>query len=103
MALDQAPGFYTAIAAHYLVAYLREGEAALPKVGQTITASQLNLNTKVKHADVYPWADNASWAPAKITEEFGHLWFQTGAILVTKANAGARYLWANIKLPKQAA
>jgi len=102
MALDQAPGFYTAIAAHYLVAYLEKGDAALPKVGETIKASDLNLNTKVAHAGVYPWADNASWAPAKITQEFGHLWFQTGAILVTKSNAGAGYLWANIKLPPQA-
>ncbi|HTP27426.1 MAG TPA: sugar ABC transporter substrate-binding protein [Anaeromyxobacteraceae bacterium] len=99
MALDQPPGFYTAIATHYLAAYLAKGEKALPKVGETITAKELNLNTRVKHAEVYPWADNAAWAPAKITSEFGHLWFQTGAIVVTKSNADAPFLWANIKLP----
>ncbi len=99
MALDQPPGFYTAIAEHYLVAYLKGGDAALPKVGQTVNASDLNLNTDVKHAGVYPWADNKSWAPAKVTQEYGHLWFQTGAILVTKANADTPSLWANIKLP----
>ncbi|HVO21453.1 MAG TPA: sugar ABC transporter substrate-binding protein [Anaeromyxobacter sp.] len=99
MALDQPPAYYTAIAAHYLTAYLREGEAALPREGQTIDASALHLDTQVKHAGVYPWADGSAWAPAKITREYGHLWFQTGAVLVTKANAGAPYLWANVKLP----
>lgn len=49
VALDQAPAFYTAIAAHYLVAYLQKGDAALPKVGDTITASDLKLSTGVKH------------------------------------------------------
>ncbi len=102
MALDQAPGFYTAIAEHYLVEYLKKGDAGLPKEGDTVNASDLDLNTKVKHADVYPWADNSSWAPAKITTEFGHLWFQTGAVLVTKDNADSPVLWANIKLPPKA-
>ncbi len=99
LALDQPPGFYTALATHYLVAYLRNGKSALPKAGQTIKVSDLNLNDNVKHAGVYPWADNSAWAPAKVTEEYGHPWLQTGAILVTKANAGTPSLWANIKLP----
>ncbi len=100
MALDQAPGFYTAIAAYYLVKYLQEGESALPKVGETITADQLNLSTGVKHAGIDIWGYNAAWAPAKILKGLGgHLWFQTGAILVTKENADAPYLWANIQLP----
>jgi len=102
MALDQAPGFYTAIAEHYLVQYLKKGEAALPKVGDTVSASDLNLATGVKHAGQYVWADSAAWAPAKITTEFGHLWFQTGAVLVTKDNVDSPTLWANIKLPPMA-
>jgi len=102
MALDQAPGFYTAIAAHYLVEYLRNGQAGLPKVGDTIKGSDLTLSTGVKHAGQDIWADNNAWAPAKITQEFGHLWFQTGAVLVTKDNADSPALWANIKLPGKA-
>jgi ABC-type sugar transport system substrate-binding protein len=102
MALDQAPGFYTAIAAHYLVQYLERGDSALPKVGDTITAKDLTLSTGVKHAGQDIWADNSAWAPAKITTEFGHLWFQTGAVLVTKDNADSPTLWANIKLPPKA-
>ncbi|HUI72479.1 MAG TPA: sugar ABC transporter substrate-binding protein [Spirochaetia bacterium] len=102
MALDQAPGFYTAIAEHYLVAYLKKGDAGLPKVGTTVTASDLNLSTGVEHAGVHVWADNSAWAPAKITEDLGHLWFQTGAVLVTKDNADSPTLWANIKLPPKA-
>jgi ribose transport system substrate-binding protein len=99
MALDQAPGFYTAIAAYYLAKYVEEGESALPKEGQTITASELNVSTGVDHAGINIWGYQAAWAPAKITTEYGHLWFQTGAITVTKENADAPYLWANIKLP----
>jgi ribose transport system substrate-binding protein len=102
MALDQAPGFYTAIAAHYLAEYLTKGDAGLPKVGDTVTSSDLNLSTGVKHAGQDIWADNNAWAPAKITQEFGHLWFQTGAVLVTKENADSPTLWANIKLPGKA-
>ncbi len=37
-----------------------------------------------------------------MTKEFGHLWLQTGAILVTKKQRDAPYLWANIKLPTKA-
>jgi ribose transport system substrate-binding protein len=99
MALDQAPGFYTAIAAYYLAKYLQEGDSALPKVGETITADQLKVSTGVNHAGIDIWGYQAAWAPAKILTEYGHLWFQTGAILVTKENADAPYLWANIKLP----
>jgi ribose transport system substrate-binding protein len=99
MALDQAPGFYTAIAAHYLAEYLQKGESALPKEGETITASSLHLSTGMKHAGQDIWADNSAWAPAKITTEFGHLWFQTGAVEVTKDNADSPTLWANITLP----
>jgi len=100
MALDQAPAFYTAIAAHYLVAYLKNGDAALPKVGDTINAQDLKLSTGVKHAGTDVWADNSAWAPAKVVKGLaGHLWFQTGAVLVTKDNADAPYLWANVKLP----
>ncbi|HVP19662.1 MAG TPA: sugar ABC transporter substrate-binding protein [Spirochaetia bacterium] len=103
MALDQAPAFYTAIAAHYLVEYLKKGDAGLPKVGDTITGQDLNLSTGVKHAGTDVWADNSAWAPAKIVRGLaGHLWFQTGAVLVTKDNAEAPYLWANVKLPGKA-
>ena len=103
MALDQAPAFYTAIAAHYLVAYLKNGDAALPKVGDTINAQDLKLSTGVKHAGTDVWADNSAWAPAKVVKGLaGHLWFQTGAVLVTKDNADAPYLWANVKLPAKA-
>jgi ribose transport system substrate-binding protein len=98
-ALDQPAGFYVPIAEYYLVKYLKDGNKALPKEGETITAKDLNLNTNVKHVGIYPWADNAAWAPAKITKEYGHLWFQTAAVMVTKDNADAPYLWANVKIP----
>jgi ribose transport system substrate-binding protein len=96
-ALDQPAGFYVPIAEYYLVKYLKEGDKALPKEGETVT--DLNLNTNVKHVGIYPWADNSAWAPAKISKEYGHLWFQTGAVMVTKNNADAPYLWANVKIP----
>jgi ABC-type sugar transport system substrate-binding protein len=98
-ALDQPAGFYVPIAEHYLVNYLKEGDKALPKVGETVTAKDLNLNTDVEHVGIYPWSDNSAWAPAKISKEYGHLWFQTAAVMVTKSNADAPYLWANVKIP----
>jgi len=101
VALDQAAGFYVPIAEHYLAAYIKDGASALPKVGSTITGSELNLNTGDMHAGILPWKDNSAWAPAKITTEYGHLWFQTGAILVTKKNANDKSLWANVPLNKK--
>lgn len=101
VALDQAAGFYVPIAEHYLAAYIQHGASALPQQGATITGSELNLNTGVKHAGILPWQDNSAWAPALITTEWGHLWFQTGAILVTKANANDPSLWANVPLNKK--
>lgn len=68
MALDQVPGFYTAIAEHYLVMYLKKGDAGLPKVGDTSTARHLTLSTGVKHAGADIWADNSAWAPAKVVQ-----------------------------------
>lgn len=97
-ALDQPAGFYVPIAMHYLVAYIQNGASALPKAGTTVTGSELDLNTNVKHASILPWEDNSAWAPANITTENGHLWFQTNAIKVTKANANSKALWANVPL-----
>ena len=96
--LDQAAGFYVPIAEYYLVQYLKHGDAGLPKAGETIDASQLNLNTGKTHATILPWAHNSAWAPAKITTEYGHLWFQTGAVIVTQKNATDPALWANVPL-----
>ncbi len=98
IALDQAAGFYVPIAEYYLVQYLKNGDAGLPKVGTTVNASDLNLNTGKTHATILPWSNNSAWAPATITTENGHLWFQTGAVKVTQANAGDPSLWANVPL-----
>ncbi|MFW6138181.1 MAG: sugar ABC transporter substrate-binding protein [Spirochaetota bacterium] len=98
--LDQPCPFYNPIAVHYLVRYLEEGEAALPEVGQTITADEIELSTGVKHMGIDVWAADEAWAPAQIVEGIaGHLWFQTSAVQVTEKNADAGYLWANVKLP----
>ncbi len=97
-ALDQPAGFYVPLAMHYLVAYIQNGPSALPKAGTTVTGSELDLNTNVEHASILPWTDNSAWAPANVTTENGHLWLQTNAIKVTKANANSKALWANVPL-----
>jgi ribose transport system substrate-binding protein len=99
-ALDQDPAFTIAIAAYYCVQYLKMGEAGLPKAGDIVNARDLSMNTAVRHAGALIWADNSTWAPAEVvTGPSGHLWFQTAAVRVTRDNAGAPSLWANIKLP----
>jgi ribose transport system substrate-binding protein len=101
MALGQTPGFYSAIAAHYLVEYLKHGSGGLPRVGETITAKSLALSAGDESFDI--WGNRAPWAPARIVRGLaGHVWFQTGTVLVTRDNVNAPYLWANIKLPAKA-
>jgi len=103
VALAQALEYCAAIAAHYMVEYLKKGDAGLPKVGQTITAQDLKLSTGTRHAGIDVWGDNSTWAPAKVvTGLAGHPWFQTGAILVTKDDVDAPTLRANVKLPGKA-
>jgi ABC-type sugar transport system substrate-binding protein len=97
--LDQPCPYYNPIAVHYMEKYLREGPSALPKEGDVITDADLKLSTGVKHLGSDIWANDSAWAPAKITKQNGHLWFQTNAIIVTKENADAGYLWANAKIP----
>ncbi len=99
VALDQPCPFYNPIAIYYMEKYLREGESALPKVGDIITDADLKLSTGVDHLGSDIWANDAAWAPAEIKMQNGHLWFQTGAIVVTKENADAGYLWANAEIP----
>jgi ribose transport system substrate-binding protein len=97
VAVDQPCPFYNPIAVYYLQKYLEEGESALPKVGTTVTADDINISGK-PHLDTDIWAAKTAWSPASISEREGHLWFQTNALVVTKENADAQYLWANIKV-----
>ncbi len=102
-AAGQTPGFYSAIAAHYLVEYLKHGPAALPRVGQTVDAQSLELTADFSNAGLDIWGSRAPWAPARIVKGLsGHAWFQTGAVIVTKDNVDAPSLWANIRLPGKA-
>jgi len=92
VALDQPCPFYNPIAIYYMEKYLREGESALPKVGDIITDADLKLSTGIDHLGSDIWANDAAWAPAEIKMQNGHLWFQTDEIVVTKENADAGYL-----------
>ncbi len=108
VAVDQTPAFYNPIAVYYMVQYLEKGPSALPKFGETITADQLQpyLDTGVKHMGIDPWKDPI-WAPAHIRHmtDFSsaithdYLWFQTSAVVVTKANYNSPLLWGNFPLP----
>lgn len=96
-ALDQPVTFYNPIALYYLGKYLEEGESALPEVGETITAEDLTIEP-AEHAGIVWWKDPV-WAPAKITTNQGHLWFQTAGRLVDASNVDDPSLWSNADLP----
>ena len=107
VAFDQTPTFYNRIAMEYMIRYIKEGEKALPKKGQTITGDMLKLSTGKEHYGVDPWA-KPLWAPAVITDvhdefpdvyEYSHPWFQTQGVLVTKENADDPALWGNMRIP----
>jgi ABC-type sugar transport system substrate-binding protein len=103
MALGQTPGFYSAIAAHYLVQYLEHGRTGLPRVGETIAAGNLDLSAGSMEAPFDILGNRAPWAPARVARGLGgHTWFQTGTVVVTRDNVDAPYLWANIKLSAKA-
>ncbi len=98
VAVDQPCPFYNPIAVYYMAKYLEEGESALPKIGTTVTADDIDISGN-PHLDTDIWAAKTAWSPAKISEREGHLWFQTNALVITKENADAKYLWANIEVP----
>jgi len=98
VAVDQPCPFYNPIAVYYMAKYLEEGANALPKVGTTVTADDIDISGN-PHLDTNIWSAKTAWSPAKISEREGHLWFQTSALVVTKENADAQYLWANIEVP----
>jgi ribose transport system substrate-binding protein len=98
VAVDQPCPFYNPIAVYYLVKYLEEGESALPKVGTTVTADDINISGKL-HLGTDIWAAKDAWSPAIITEVRGHLCFQTNAMVITKENVDAQYLWGNVEVP----
>jgi len=98
IAVDQPCPFYNPIATYYMAKYLEEGESALPKVGTTVTAEDIDISGK-PHLGIDIWAAKTAWSPALISEREGHLWFQTNALVITKENVDAQYLWANIEVP----
>ena len=98
IAVDQPCPFYNPIAVYYMVKYLEEGESALPKVGTIVTADDIDISGK-PHLGTDIWAAKTAWSPAEISERGGHLWFKTNALVITKENADAQYLWANIEVP----
>ncbi|NQS88875.1 sugar ABC transporter substrate-binding protein [Patescibacteria group bacterium] len=98
VAVDQPCPFYNPIAVYYLVKYLEEGESALPKVGEVISAEDIDISGK-EHLGTNIWAAKEAWSPARIMERAGHLWFQTSALEITRENCDAGYLWANIEVP----
>jgi len=98
VAVDQPCPFYNPIAVYYLQKYLEEGESALPKVGTTVTPDDINISGK-PHLGTDIWAVKTAWSPASISEKDGHLWFKTNALVVTKENVDAQYLWGNIEVP----
>jgi len=98
IAVDQPCPFYNPIAVYYMAKYLEEGESALPKEGEIVTAEDIDISGR-KHLGTDIWAAKTAWSPARVTKREGHLWFQTNAIEVTKKNCDAGYLWANIEVP----
>jgi len=106
IAVDQTPAFYNPIAIHYLLEYIEKGESALPKVGDTITADDLQFSSGNEYLGIDPWAE-PMWAPAEIqhmtdySEEIteDYLWFQTNAVVVTEENCDSKLLWGNFPIP----
>ncbi len=93
-AYEQPTHFYLPIALYYLKLINEEGEGALPDVGDTITAEDLEISGD-QHLGMDIWG-NATWAPATIKESYGHLWFQTSGRVVTPENVDDPTLWGNI-------
>jgi len=97
--VDQPCPFYNPLAVYYMVKYLEEGDAGLPKPGEVITAEDVDISGK-EHLGTDIWAAKTAWSPAEVgVGVAGHLWFKTNAIVVTKENCDAGYLWANIEVP----
>ncbi|MEF8836812.1 MAG: sugar ABC transporter substrate-binding protein [Candidatus Bipolaricaulota bacterium] len=93
-AYEQPTHFYLPIALHYLKVINEEGEEALPDIGETVTAEDLDISG-YEHLGVNIW-DYPSWAPAQIRESNGHRWFQTSGRIITPKNADESTLWGNI-------
>lgn len=94
-AFDQPCPWYNVIALYYMNKYIEEGPGAMPAVGTMIESLPIDPQ---EHVGV-TWWETQVWAPAEITTQFGHLWFQTVGVLVDKSNADDMTLWANAKLP----
>jgi len=93
-AYEQPTHFYLPIALYYLKLINQEGEEALPDIGETITAEDLDISGN-DHLGIDIWA-NPTWAPAQIKEKYGHRWFQTSGRVITPENVDDQTLWGNI-------
>lgn len=85
--------FYGPLAMHFLTVILEQGEDALPDIGTTITAEDLQI-TGGEHDGVAPWAVPV-WAPATVEELYGHRWLKVSGMLVTPENMHDPMIWGN--------
>lgn len=93
-AVDQPNYFYNPIGMEYLEMYVEEGPDAMPEVGDTVEAGDIDMHTG-EHMGVELWSEPI-WAPAEIDEQNGHPWFKTNAIVITEENYDQPYLWGNV-------
>lgn len=105
VALDQPALSYNALSVHYMVKYLEEGPSAIPDIGDTVTAEDVEISTGNIHLGVDPWSGD-HWSPAEVVSrkdvagyEHDHPWLRTHAVMVTKANADEPTLWGNLDIP----
>lgn len=75
---EQPTLFYVPLAVYWLDKVLTEGTGALPQVGETYTADDIDISgmSGTEHYDVDPW-EYPIWAPATVESVRGHLWFKT--------------------------
>lgn len=85
--------FYGPLAMHFLELVIEEGEEALPDVGETITAEELQI-TGGTYQGVSPWEEQV-WAPAEVTTNYGHKWLKVQGMLVTPENSDDPRIWGN--------
>jgi ABC-type sugar transport system substrate-binding protein len=98
-AVDQPVLAYNAIAGHFLLKYLEEGESALPKPGDIIRPEDINIQVKLPVEGMDVMTPPASWGPAEVVDmkdETGHVWIKTNYVVVDKSNVDDPVLWSNI-------
>lgn len=96
LAVGSEPYPLMPMAIRYMQRYLEAGydESVLPEIGTTLTADDFNIPANT-HKGVELWSEPV-WAPAEVTESFGHHKVKVSGVDITKENVDAPWHWPNI-------